>query len=427
MTVTAVVGATWGDEGKGKITDALAADAQVVVRYQGGRNAGHTIINDRGRFALHLLPSGVFRPDVINLLGAGVALDLPALFAELDGLDAAGVPAPDLRVDARAQVVLPVHVRHDELEENRLGAAAFGSTRAGMAPFYADKAAKTGLQVGDLLDLARARQRLEGVLAARRCLFPALYGASVPDVDGLLADLAPFVERVRPLLCDGVDLLHRYLADGSGVLLEGQLGALRDLDHGIHPWTTSTSTLAGFAAVGAGLPPWAITDVVAVVKAYSSCVGAGPFVSEWHGAAGDELRRHGGDRGEYGATTGRPRRVGAFDAVAAHRGCRLQGATRAALTNLDVLGYLPEIPLCTAYLIDGERVIDLPPTRRLERASPALEHLPGWNSDLSAIRSWGDLPDAARRYVDRVEELIDTPVRLLSVGPARDALIHRDQ
>lgn len=425
MPVTAVVGAAWGDEGKGKITDALAADAGVVARFQGGRNAGHTILNDFGRFALHLLPSGVFRPGVTNLLGPGVAVDPAALLEELAGLTGGGVPAPDLVISDRAQVVLPTHVIADRCEEERLGDRAFGSTRAGMAPFYADKCLKVGLRVGDLFDRDWLRDRLGRSLAARNVLFRHLYGRAEMTVDGLCDHLSPMIERLRPMVRDTGAILGQRLAAGERILAEGQLGALRDPDHGIYPYSTSSSTLAGFACVGLGVAPRSIDEIVAVAKAYSSCVGAGPFVTEWRGKAAEELRQRGGDRGEYGATTGRPRRVGPFDAVATRYGCRLQGATSAALSNLDVLGYLDEIPLCTAYRIDGRETTDFPCTRELERAEPVYQTLPGWRADISGTRRWEELPDAARRYVDRLEALIETPISLLSVGPHRRALIRR--
>ncbi len=428
MPVTAVVGATWGDEGKGKITDALAKSAEVVVRFQGGRNAGHTIINDLGRFALHLLPSGVFRPGAVNLLGPGVAVDLEALFAELDGLLAVGVTAPDLRVSSRAELVLPAHVLHDQYEEERLGAGAFGSTRAGIAPFYADKYMKVGVQVGDLFDEAWLRERIERCLTARNVLFSRLYDRPAIDVESIVSSLLGYRDRLEPMVCDATTLLHDRLALGATILAEGQLGALRDPDHGIYPYSSSSSPLSGFIPVGAGVPVTAITDIVAVAKAYSSCVGAGPFVTEWSGAQADELRQRGGDRGEYGATTGRPRRVGPFDAVANRYGCRLQGATRVALTNLDVLSYLNEIPLCTAYLVDGVERTDMPLTRCLYKAEPLFEHVPGWQGqDLTGARHWRDLPVAAQQYVERIERLLEKPIDMISVGPHRDALIYRNE
>lgn len=428
MPVTAVVGATWGDEGKGKITDALAATASHVVRFQGGRNAGHTIINQFGRFALHLLPSGVFTPGAINLLGPGVAVDLDALFAELDDLIAAGVPEPDLRVSDRAQLVLPVHVLHDQYEEDRLGAdKAFGSTRAGIAPFYGDKFMKVGVQAGDLFDEAWLRERVTRCLASRNVLFRHLYGRPEADVDAVVSALLQHAERLKPMICDASRLLHEALSQGQTILAEGQLGALRDPDHGIYPYSSSSSPLAGYAPVGAGVPAAAVSDVVAVAKAYSSCVGAGPFVTEWSDHQADELRRRGGDRGEYGATTGRARRVGPFDAVASRYGCRLQGATRVALTNLDVLSYLDEIPLCRAYRVEGVETTDLPLTRCLYKAEAVYDTCPGWQGvDLTQVRTWQDLPVNARRYVQQIEDLVETPVSMVSVGPHRDALIMRD-
>ncbi|MBT3345518.1 MAG: adenylosuccinate synthase [Gemmatimonadetes bacterium] len=425
MTVTAIVGASWGDEGKGKITDALAAEADLVVRFQGGRNAGHTIINEQGRFALHLLPSGVFNPQTTNLIGPGVAFDAPAFFAELDELTAAGVPAPKICIASRAQLALEPHVLHDQYEEERLGGAAFGSTRAGIAPFYADKAMKIGVQVGDLLDMDWLRERLTRQLAPRNTLFEHLYGRPRVEIEPLLDSLAPIRERILPLLVDSSKLLHESLAKGDRILLEGQLGALRDVDHGIYPYSTSSSPLAGHAAVGAGLPPWAITDIVVVAKAYSSCVGAGPFVTEWEGEQAQSLRDRGGDRGEYGATTGRPRRVGPFDAVAARYGCRVQGATRVALTNLDVLGTGDEIPICVAYELEGEELTDFPLAHQLDRCRPVYEMMPGWSEQIGDVSCWSDLPTAARNYAERIEACLETPIGMISVGPHRRQLLTR--
>jgi adenylosuccinate synthase len=403
MSVCAVVGANWGDEGKGKITDFLAGQADIVVRFQGGNNAGHTIINDCGKFALHLLPSGVFYPSVINVLGPGVALNIPAFLQERAELLKRGIPAPTLYVSERAQVVLPLHILFDRYEEERLGAASFGSTRSGIAPFYADKYAKIGLQAGELRDAARLKRRLERILPAKNLLLTSLYGQQPVELEALLEELLQQGEAIRPYLCDTTALLHDAMAAGKRILLEGQLGALRDPDHGIYPFSTSSSPLAGFATVGAGLPPTAIKQVVAVVKAYSSCVGAGPFVTEIAGAEAEELRRRGGDAGEYGATTGRPRRMGWFDAVATRYGCRLQGATEVALSLLDVLGYLEEIPLCTAYRVDGAETTHFPLTATLEGATPVYESLPGWQCDISQVRTWSDLPAHAQAYVRRIE------------------------
>ena len=381
MSVTAVVGANWGDEGKGKMTDLLAGQADIVVRFQGGGNAGHTIINDFGRFVLHLLPSGAFYRNVINVLGPGVALNIRAMLREREALVAGGVPEPVLRISERAQLVLPYHILLEECEEQRLGRAAFGSTRRGIAPFYADKYLKIGVQVADLFEPTRLQARLEASLVAKNVLLEHLYSQPAVRVADLLADLQADAKAIEPFVCDTMSLLHEALVSGKRILLEGQLGALRDPDHGIYPYPTSSSPLAGFAAVGAGLPPQAITRIIAVAKAYSSCIGAGPFVTELSGPAAEELRRRGGDRGEYGATTGKPRRVGWFDAVATRYGCQVQGATEVALSLLDVLGYLDEIPICTAYEIDGSRTERFPVSARLDRAQPVYERLPGWRCD----------------------------------------------
>jgi adenylosuccinate synthase len=425
MTVAAVVGANWGDEGKGKITDCLAAESDVVVRFQGGGNAGHTINNSFGRFVLHLLPSGVFHPHTTNILGPGVALNIEMFLQELETLRARGVPEPKIFISDRAQVVLPCHLLLDRYEEERLAGEAFGSTKQGIAPFYADKCLKVGVQVSELFDAARLRRRLDQSLAAKNVLFERLYGKPAVPVEDLVAWLLEGAEKVRPFVRDTFRLLEEALREGKRVLLEGQLGALRDPDHGIYPYCTSSSPLAGFAAVGAGVPPYAIQRIVAVAKAYSSCVGAGPFVTEIFGDAAEELRRRGGDRGEYGATTGRPRRMGWFDAVATRYGCRLQGATEVALSLLDVLGYLDEIPLCAAYEIDGRRTQEFPASPDLERAKPIWERLPGWRTDVRGARAFGELPLNARNYVLCLEELIATPIRLISVGPSREEILSR--
>jgi adenylosuccinate synthase len=425
MNVVAVVGANWGDEGKGRILDALAQPNDVVVRFQGGGNAGHTVITEQGKFVLHLLPSGVLTPSSVNVLGPGVAVDAALLARELEGLRARGVPAPRLLVSDRAQLLLSYHRRLDAAEEARLGARSFGSTRSGIAPFYADRASKLGVSVDDLFDEARIAARLEQILAAKNVLLRELYREPELDPIEVLAELRHARGVLEPFVADTTQFLRGALAAGQRVLLEGQLGALRDTDHGIQPWVTSSSPLAGHAAVGAGIPAAAITRVIAVTKAYSSAVGAGPFVTELDGSAAEELRRLGGDAGEYGATTGRPRRVGWFDAVATRYGCRVQGATEVALTGLDVLGYLDRIPLCTRYVIDGQESLDFPTTRRLERASPAYEYLPGWRCTLGNVRRFADLPEAARRYVERIEALIELPVRWVSFGPERRQLLDR--
>lgn len=423
MPATAIVGANWGDEGKGKITDYLASQTDFVVRFQGGNNAGHTIINQYGKFALHLLPSGVFNPNVINVIGPGVALNISALWAELQHLAERGVPAPQLKISDRAQVLLPYHQLLDGYEEERLGARQFGSTKQGIAPFYADKYLKVGVQVADLYDEARLYERIEQALVTKNVLFRHLYQKATLTVDELLTQLMADAALIAPFVVDTLSLLHAGLAAGKQILLEGQLGALRDPDHGIYPYPTSSSPLAGFATVGAGVPPHQITRIIAVTKAYSSCVGAGPFVTELTGAAAETLRQRGGSAGEYGATTGRPRRVGWFDAVATRYGCQVQGATEVALTNLDVLGYLDEIPICTAYAIDGATTKAFPTTGPLERAKPVFTTLPGWRCDLSSVRHYADLPANAQRYLATIEELIGVPIKWISVGPQRDAMI----
>jgi len=425
MTVTAIVGANWGDEGKGKTTDYLAAEADIVVRFQGGNNAGHTIINDRGKFVLHLVPSGVFYPGVINILGPGVAVNIAAFLEELESLTQHGVPEPAVRISDRAQVILPYHILLDEYEEERLANRKFGSTKKGIAPFYADKYYKVGVQVADLFDEDRLRARLEASLAVKNVLFEHLYHKPTIQVDDIVPVLMQDGQRVKSLVCDTTALLHEALAKGKRILVEGQLGALRDPDHGIYPYPTSSSPLAGFASVGAGVPPYAITRIVAVTKAYSTCVGTGPFAVELFGPEGDELRLRGADDGEFGATTGRPRRMGWFDAVASRYGCRVQGATEVALTILDALGYLDEIPLCVAYDVDGDIVTDFPNPMMLDRAKPVFEKLPGWRCDVSKIRTFQDLPQNAQAYVLRIEELLGVPIKWISVGPEREAMIVR--
>ena len=425
MSVAAVVGANWGDEGKGRITDFLAARSDFVVRFQGGANAGHTVINDFGKFALHMLPSGVFYPDVVNVLGPGVALNIRNFADEMEALASRGVPAPHVVVSERTQVVAPYHPMLDAYEEERLGAAQFGSTKAGIAPFYADKYAKTGIQAGDLFEPARLKSRIDAGLAQRNTLFKHLYGKPPLASEDLVRDMSAQAEIIRPYVCDTTALLQDAVRLGKRILLEGQLGALRDPDHGIYPFSTSSSPLAGFASVGAGIPPYAITHVVAVVKAYSTCVGAGPFVSELSGQEAETLRARGGDAGEYGATTGRPRRVGWFDAVASRYGCQVQGATEIALTALDVLGYLDEIPVCVAYDIDRQVTSRFPTTARLDRATPVLEPFKGWLRDISGAREWSDLPQEARDYVLWVEDLLGVHIKWVSVGPARQSMIER--
>ncbi len=419
--VKAIVGANWGDEGKGKITDLLAEQSDVVIRFQGGANAGHTIINDYGRFALHILPSGSFYPHITNIIGNGVALDAGKLADELKSLTDRGVPAPHLIVSERCQLLMPYHALQDAYEEERLGGRAFGSTKSGIAPFYSDKYAKTGVQVCDLFDETRLRDRLERAVDVKNVLFEHLYHKPKLDADELMARLLELREVLRPYVGDAVGFVHRALREGKSVLLEGQLGAMKDPDLGIFPMTTSSHTLAGYGCVGAAVPPTAIQDVICVTKAYSSCVGSQtePFVSELTGPEGDELRRRGGDKGEFGATTGRPRRVGWFDAVATRYGCMVQGATKVALTCLDVLGYLDEIKVCTGYEIDGAVTDVFPVTPRLLRAKPVFETLPGWKCDIRGCTDYSALPENAKRYVDFLESRIGCPITLVSTGPKR--------
>ncbi len=419
---TAIVGANWGDEGKGKMTDLLAREADVIVRFQGGNNAGHTIINDKGRFALHLLPSGVFNPDVINVIGTGVALNVKAFKAELDALEAQGI-APRIAVSDRAQVLLDVHQKLDAWEEVRLGKDSFGSTKSGIAPFYADKYSKVGFQVCELFDVDAIKGRIQRFCDVKNPLLTALYNQAPLKPEAIAAELRELAEIVRPYVCDTSALLHRAIADNKRILLEGQLGSLKDTDHGIYPMVTSSSPLAGFASIGAGIPPYAITDIITVVKAYSSAVGAGPFVSEIFDDEAQQLRIRGGDKGEFGATTGRPRRMGWFDAVATRYGCRIQGATEVALTLVDALSYLDEIPVCTAYEIDGKRVDDFPATPLLARARPVIEKLPGWKTETRGARDWNALPQAVRDYVKYIERAIGVPITFFSTGPGRDDII----
>lgn len=417
--VKAIVGANWGDEGKGKITDLLAEASDVVIRFQGGANAGHTIICDYGKFALHQLPSGVFYPHITNVIGNGVALDVSKLAAELDSLISGGVPAPKLIVDQRAQILMPYHVLLDTYEEERLAGAAFGSTKSGIAPFYSDKYAKIGIQVADLWDEARLLEQLEHICTLKNVLMEHLYHKPLLDPKALLDDLLAYRKVLEPYVGDGVAFVHRALAENKQILLEGQLGSMKDPALGICPFTTSSHTLAGFGTVGGGVPPTALTDVVCVSKAYSSAVGAGAFVSELFGAEAEELRRRGGDAGEYGATTGRPRRVGWFDAVATKYGCMVQGATEVVLTAIDCLGYLDQIPVCTGYEIGGRVTGEFPVPALLDQAKPVYTTLPGWKCDIRGITDYAKLPREARDYVDFVEGQIGCPIKLVSTGPKR--------
>lgn len=423
--VKAVVGANWGDEGKGKITDMLAREADIIIRFQGGANAGHTIVNDYGKFALHTLPSGVFYGHTTSIIGNGVALNIPVFIREIRSITDRNVPMPNILVSDRAQIVMPYHILFDQYEEERLGGKSFGSTKSGIAPFYSDKYAKIGFQVCELFDEEGLKTKLASVCETKNVLLEHLYHKPLLDAEELYATLQEYREMIAPFVCDTSAYLDKAMKEGKNILLEGQLGTLKDPDHGIYPMVTSSSTLAAYGAIGAGIPPYEIKQVVTVCKAYSSAVGAGAFVSEIFGEEAEELRRRGGDGGEYGATTGRPRRMGWFDCVASRYGCRLQGTTDVAFTVLDVLGYLDEIPVCTAYEVGGEVTEDFPVTWKLEKAKPVLETLPGWKCDIRGIRKYEDLPENCRKYIEFVEEHIGYPITMVSNGPGREDIIYR--
>ena len=424
--VKAVVGANWGDEGKGKITDMLAEKADIIVRFQGGANAGHTIVNDYGKFALHTLPSGVFYNHTTSVIGNGVALNIPILMKEIKSITDRNVPMPKILVSDRAQMVMPYHILFDQYEEERLGGKSFGSTKSGIAPFYSDKYAKIGFQVSELFDEELLQEKVQRVSEMKNVILEHLYHKPMIDPAELLNTLHEYRDMIAPFVCDVSTFLDKALKEGKTILLEGQLGTMKDPDHGIYPMVTSSSTLAAYGAIGAGIPPYEIKQIVAVSKAYSSSVGAGAFVSEIFGDEADELRRRGGDGGEFGATTGRPRRMGWFDCVATKYGCRLQGATDVAFTVLDALGYLDEIPVCVGYEIDGEVTTDFPVTYKLEKAKPVLKKLPGWKCDIRGIRNFDELPENCRKYVEFIEEQIGFPITMVSNGPGREDIIYRE-
>ena len=424
--VKAVVGANWGDEGKGKITDMLAEKADIIVRFQGGANAGHTIVNNYGKFALHTLPSGVFYNHTTSVTGNGVALNIPILMKEIKSITDRNVPMPKILVSDRAQMVMPYHILFDQYEEERLGGKSFGSTKSGIAPFYSDKYAKIGFQVSELFDDELLEEKVQRVSEMKNVILEHLYHKPLIDPAELLNTLHEYRDMIAPFVCDVSAFLDKALKEGKTILLEGQLGTMKDPDHGIYPMVTSSSTLAAYGAIGAGIPPYEIKQIVTVSKAYSSAVGAGAFVSEIFGDEADELRRRGGDGGEFGATTGRPRRMGWFDCVATKYGCRLQGATDVAFTVLDALGYLEEIPVCVGYEIDGEVTTDFPVTYKLEKAKPVLKKLPGWKCDIRGIRKFEDLPENCRKYVEFIEEQIGFPITMVSNGPGREDIIYRE-
>ena len=423
--VKAIVGANWGDEGKGKITDMLAKESDIIIRFQGGSNAGHTIINDYGKFALHLLPSGVFYNHTTSVIGNGVALNIPYLFNEIKSLEDRGVPAPKILVSDRAQILMPYHVDFDTYEEARLAGKSFGSTKSGIAPFYSDKYAKIGFQVSELFDEAFLKEKVDRVVAYKNILLEHLYHKPLLDADEVFKLMLSYRDMVEPYVADVSLYLHNAIKEGKNILLEGQLGALKDPDHGIYPMVTSSSTLAAYGAIGAGIPAAEIKDVVTVVKAYSSAVGAGAFVSEIFGDEADELRRRGGDGGEFGATTGRPRRMGWLDLVATRYGCMVQGATQVAFTVLDVLGYLDEIPVCVGYELDGKEIDYFPSTTKLKRCKPILKKLKGWKCSISGITEYDKLPKECREYIEFAEKAIGVPITMVSNGPSRNDIIYR--
>ena len=423
--ITAVVGANWGDEGKGKITDMLAEKADIIVRFQGGANAGHTIVNNYGKFALHTLPSGVFYHHTTSIIGNGVALNIPLLFKEIKSITDQGVPAPKILVSDRAQIVMSYHILLDTYEEARLAGKSFGSTKSGIAPFYSDKYAKIGFQVSELFDENCLKEKVEKICELKKVVLEHLYHKPTLKPEDLMEELHSYRDMVAPYVCDTSAYLWNAIKEGKNILLEGQLGSLKDPDHGIYPMVTSSSTLAGYGAIGAGVPPYEIKKIVTVVKAYSSAVGAGAFVSEIFGDEADELRKRGGDGGEFGATTGRPRRMGWLDCVATRYGCRMQGATDVAFTVLDVLGYLDEIPVCVGYELDGKEIKDFPTTVELERCKPIMKTLPGWKCDIRGIHKYEELPENCRKYIEFVEEQIGFPITMISNGPARTDIIYR--
>ena len=420
----AIVGINWGDEGKGRMVDLITSDYDVVVRYQGGGNAGHTVVNEFGKFALHLLPSGIFRKGVVNVLGNGVALDCENLWIEMQDVMSKGVALTpeNLKVSDRASLLLPWHRDLDGLEEARLKDKKYGSTKQGIAPFYSDKYQKKTVMAGELLYPEHLRRHLADLLEWKNLTLEKVYGAKPYTMEDLERWIAEYGEKIRPYVCDTGAFLRRAQDEGKKVLFEAQLGALRDLDYGIYPYTTSSNAIAAYAPVGSGLPSARIEEVIGVVKAYSTCVGEGPFTAEWFGDEAEELRKAGG---EYGAKTGRPRRVGPIDLVATRYGVMVQGATNIALTKLDVLSYMKKIPVCTHYLVDGRESNEFPFPVMLDAAKPVIEYMDGWQCDISGARKWEDLPEAARKYVEYIESRIGCRIGYVSVGPERESIVIR--
>ena len=422
--IRAIVGANWGDEGKGKITDMFAEKSDIVIRFQGGANAGHTIINEHGRFALHLMPSGVCYDHTTCIIGNGVALDINKFINELEDVKKAGLN-PKLLVSDRAQILMPYHIKLDEYEEERLGKIAFGSTKSGIAPFFSDKVSKIGIQVNELFDEETLRAKLNNICTLKNLTLEHVYHKPLLDEEELYKTCMEYKEKIAPYVCDTHKYISEAIKEGKNILLEGQLGTLKDPDFGIYPMVTSSSTLAGYGAVGAGIPPHKIEDIVVVTKAYSSAVGAGEFVSEIFGDEAQELRIHGGDKGEFGATTGRPRRVGWFDCVASRYGIECQGATQVVMTALDCLSYLEEIKVCVAYDIDGKITKDFPTTHELKKAKPVLKTFKGWHCDIRGIKNYNELPKETRDYVEFIENEMGCNITMVSNGPEREAIIYR--
>ena len=424
MSNCAIVGINWGDEGKGRMVDLITQDYDVVVRYQGGGNAGHTVVNEFGKFALHLLPSGIFRKGVVNILGNGVALDCESLWTEMTDVMGKGVAITpeNLKISDRASLLLPWHRDLDALEEARLKDKKYGSTKQGIAPFYSDKYQKKTVMAGELLYPEHLKAHLQDILEWKNLILTKVYRAEPYTMDQMMAWVADFGEKIRPFICDTGAFLRKAQAEGKNILFEAQLGALRDLDYGIYPYTTSSNAVAAYAPVGSGLPSAKVDEVIGVVKAYSSCVGEGPFTCEWFGEEAEQLREAGG---EYGAKTGRPRRVGPIDLVATRYGVETQGATNIALTKLDVLSYMEKIPVCAHYELKGQQTDEFPFPVLLQDAKPVVEYLPGWQCDISGARKWEDLPENARRYVEYVEKAIGCHIGFVSVGAERDSLIIR--
>ncbi|MCD7723611.1 MAG: adenylosuccinate synthase [Clostridiales bacterium] len=423
--VKAIVGANWGDEGKGKITDMFAQTADIVIRFQGGANAGHTIINEHGRFALHLMPSGIFSEKTTCIIANGVALDINKFCAELESVKKSGIN-PRLLVSDRCQILMPYHILLDEYEEERLGKAAFGSTKSGIAPFFSDKFSKIGIQLSELFDEDALKEKIKNICTLKNLTLKYVYNKPLLDENELLETCREYRQKIEPFVCDTHEYIHRALAEGKEILLEGQLGTLKDPDFGIYPMVTSSSTLAGYGCVGAGIPANEIKEIIAVTKAYSSAVGAGEFVSEiLDEKEAQELRVHGGDKGEFGATTGRPRRVGWFDCVASRYGVQCQGATQAVITALDCLSYLDEIKICVAYDLDGRQITDFPTTPTLKKCKPVLKTMKGWHCDIKGIRNYADLPQETRDYIEFIESQIGIKVSMVSNGPEREAIIYK--